>query len=543
MAKNHMPYLLRSAAAVAIASVFASPAMAEPLTNPPEALSAQPARSGAQATSTPTQASQHSIDPSPAPAGSGQVVTPGAPAGDTTTDSGSGDIIVTAQKRSERLNDVPLSITAASGAELQQRGVTNPAQLTKLVPSFTFQQSDFGVPVYGIRGVSFNSNSTLAVPAVSVYVDQIPLPLSILTLGSSLDVERVEVLKGPQGTLFGENATGGAVNFIAAKPTEEYVAGGNITVGRFGEVDADAYVGGQLAPGLTARVSGRVERRSDWQYSASRDDELGQRNFSALRTLLDFKPSSGIRFELNINGWVDRSDSEPPQFQRFFPSTPVGGYAPAYAALGPQPRIDGNARVTDFDPGRSYRSNDRFFQTSLRSEFDLTRTLELISLSSYIRFRGLTNTDNDGTPYSNVYVNRTERMDIFTQELRLEGSITRLKYMLGGFYEHDNLTEQVQALNEGTNSVLAGIHYDQYGITNHQPVSTKAVFGSLDLDLGHRITLQGSIRYTDENRKFSGCTFAPVGSLGTGSGQRLLPAVDDLQQNADDDRSRRVCDA
>src|SRR3546814_20832217 len=98
--------------------------------------------------------------------------------------------------------------------------ITETAQLAKLVPGFTYQQSNYGNPVFAIRGIGFVDNSVTAGSTVSVYIDQIPLPFVAMTRGATLDLERVEALKGPQGTLFGQNSTGGAINYIAAKPTD-----------------------------------------------------------------------------------------------------------------------------------------------------------------------------------------------------------------------------------------------------------------------------------------------------------------------------------
>ena len=91
-------------------------------------------------------------------------------------------------------------------------GVTDAAQLTKLVPGFTYNETAYGVPVFTIRGIGFQETSLGASPAVSVYVDEVPIPFSAEALGAGLDIERLEVLKGPQGTLFGSNSTGGALN-------------------------------------------------------------------------------------------------------------------------------------------------------------------------------------------------------------------------------------------------------------------------------------------------------------------------------------------
>src|SRR3546814_1940715 len=103
--------------------------------------------------------------------------------------------------------------------------ITETAQPTKPVPGLPYQQSNYGNPVFAIRGIGFVDNSVTAGSTVSVYIDQIPLPFVAMTRGATLDLERVEALKGPQGTLFGQNSTGGAINYIAAKPTDTLKTG------------------------------------------------------------------------------------------------------------------------------------------------------------------------------------------------------------------------------------------------------------------------------------------------------------------------------
>jgi len=223
--------------------------------------------------------------------------------------SDSSVIVVTAQKRSERLTDVPLSIAAASGDELARKGITDTAQLTKLVTGFAYQQGSYGTPVFSIRGIGYYDLAVLGGPTVAAYVDQVPLPLSSMTRGATLDLERVEVLKGPQGTLFGQNSTGGAINYIAAKPTDELAAGFEIGYGRFNEVTADAFVSGPLTDTLRARVAVRQESMGGWQRSMTRPgDTLGKKRFYNGRLLLDWQPTETLQFELNVSGWQDRSD-------------------------------------------------------------------------------------------------------------------------------------------------------------------------------------------------------------------------------------------
>src|SRR3546814_1668209 len=120
---------------------------------------------------------------------------------------------------------VALWDAALAGEQLAARGMNDVQDLAKVTPGLNLVQSGSGVPVYSLRGVGFYDTAVGARPTVSVYVDEAPLPFSVMTTGAAFDLERVEVLKGPQGTLFGQNATGGAINYIAAKPRDELGAG------------------------------------------------------------------------------------------------------------------------------------------------------------------------------------------------------------------------------------------------------------------------------------------------------------------------------
>ena len=288
------------------------------------------------------------------------------------------EIIVTAQKRSERLVDVPLSVTAVTGDRLLEQGITTPTEIERVVSGFSYQQSSFGVPVFTIRGVGVYDTFVGMSPAVTVYVDQAPLPYLAMTQGAMLDLDRLEVLKGPQGTLFGENSTGGAINYIAAKPSAEFHTGMDLTYGRFDEWDEDAFVSGPLSNSLTARFAVRNESRDRWQISDSRpDDTLGRRDFQTGRLLLDWKPTDAVRLEANFNGWRDKSDTQAMQFEQFVAARPLNGIPPGYpesflaiGGLAPAPQND---RSADWDakPYRPLTHDDRFYQVALRAEVGL----------------------------------------------------------------------------------------------------------------------------------------------------------------------------
>lgn len=242
------------------------------------------------------------------------VATPAAPQQAAETVD-SDEIVVTANKREQLASDVGLSITAKSGDALIERGILAPTDLGKIVPGLTVQPSPFNTPVYTLRGVGFYETTLWASPTVAVYVDEIQLPYSATTCGVAFDIERVEVLKGPQGTLFGQNTTGGAINYIAAKPTDSFAAGGDAGFGRFNTLDLQGFVSGPLGPTLKARLAVRTIQADEWQYSYTRYDKLGKQDQLQGRFLLEWEPSDSVRLLFNANGWTDNSDTQAAQHQ------------------------------------------------------------------------------------------------------------------------------------------------------------------------------------------------------------------------------------
>lgn len=232
--------------------------------------------------------------------------------------AGIGDIIVTAQKRGENINSVPLAITAATGDQLVQKGVVSVGDLTKIEPSLQLTQSQSGTPVFTLRGVGYFEQSLSATPTVSIYQDEVPFAFPSLSRGVILDTERVEILKGPQGTLYGQNATGGAVNFIAAKPTKALKIGGDLSYGRFDEVIGSAFISGPVSPTIGMRLSGRVESGGAWQRSVTRPgDKLGDKDTKMVRLITDWSPSSNFKASLNLNAWWDKSETQAGQLLGF----------------------------------------------------------------------------------------------------------------------------------------------------------------------------------------------------------------------------------
>ena len=437
-----------------------------------------------------------------------------------------GEIIVTAQKRSERLSDVPLSITAATGDQLTREGITDVAGLEKIVPGFTYQDSSYGTPIFSIRGVGFYDTSVGVSPAVSIYLDQVPLPYSSMARGVSFDLERVEALKGPQGTLFGQNSTGGAINYIAAKPTKDTTEGFDLDYGRFNSVNMQAFVSGSPAPNLQARIAARYEYRDDWQigyapndtkFGKSGNDSLGKRRFNTDRFLLDWTPTEKLSFEFNANGWVDNSDTQASRFVSFVPIVAPNPFnAATYNAfLGSDPlqALPDNARLAGWDGGQNYGRDDHFYELSINGALKINDTTNLTSISAYSNYHEGSLTDVDGTAYADLSVNRLANIKSYSQELRLSGSKDPIRWLVGGNYAHDASDERQTQLLGTSNNGVGPFRYDGVQLRNQQTVATAAGFGDLDYSLTNQLTLQASARYTKQDRAFAGCL------ADTGNGQ------------------------
>ncbi|MEO5641393.1 MAG: TonB-dependent receptor [Sphingomicrobium sp.] len=418
-------------------------------------------------------------------------------------DNAPNEIIVTAQKRSERLSDVGLTISAFTGDTLRQAAVLSAADLPRLVPGLTYARSNTGLPVYTLRGVGFYETSLAAYPAVTVYVDQAPLAFPLLTSHTGLDLERVEVLKGPQGILFGQNSTGGAIDFVAAKPTSTPHYGFDLSYGRFNRAKAEAFVSGPLSSTLRARIAGSIERGSDWQYSYTRNDTLGKIRTYNGRILLDWAPSDAVRFEVNVNGWVDHSD---PQAAQFFK---LGPQLPPTAALLAYPTAPANPRAADWGTGADRpRGDQRLFQTALRAEFDIGGAT-ITSLTSRVHAKRNDQLDPDGMRLQGYTLLARGEINDFFQELRIANEArNRLRYTVGANYEKSHVLDD-GFLTFADSTIPPVYGFATNGLISDQHISSKAVFGNLDFDVTPKLTLKVGARYTKTKRSDRGCTYDP----------------------------------
>lgn len=429
------------------------------------------------------------------------------------------EIIVTAQKRSESINSVPLSITAATGDQLAQQGITDVQGLVKLAPGFNAIDSGYGTPVYFLRGIGFFDSSLAAKPTVGVYIDEVPLPFSIMTTGASFDLERVEILKGPQGTLFGSNATGGAINYIAAKPTETREGSFSGGFGRFNRFFAEGVISGPVSDTIAMRVALRHEGGGDWQRSYTRDDSLGQRNFTQGRVQLAWKPTPALRVNLSVNGNKDNSDTQAAQLVQPFQQS-AGYFDPRLVVY---PRAPRDNRAADWGRTNPLRKDNWMWQVAGRLEYDLSDAITFTSITAYSEFKEDYGQDSDGTALQLTDLRITGRIRSFSQEARFSGSfLGDGSWVVGGNYEKSRANELV---NQSLVDQSSGHVFDRLGlppITNvPQESETRyksyAFFGDVSVPILPTLSVSGGIRYTNTEVDFSACNRNSAnGSYGRG---------------------------
>lgn len=444
------------------------------------------------------------LAPSQAAIAQSQVAAEEPAAQDTTSsDHGVTDIIVTAQKREQSLNSVGMTVTAISGEGLKDQGVTNAADLVKVVPGFVYIETPTGSPVYTLRGVGYVDETLSAAPAVSVYVDEVPLPFSTMARAAVLDLARVEVLKGPQGTLFGENSTGGAFNYIAARPQDEFGAGFDLSYGRFNTFDAQGYITGPVAPDVNMRVAARMLASDDWQKSYTRLDTLGRTRQYQGRVLLDWQATDRLSVSFNVNGWVDRSDTQAPQLVAVVPQVP----AALDPELGNYPLPPANNRAADWDPSYDNRRNDNFFQASMRSDYELSSNVTVTSITAYGELKLQANYDGDGTSLNDFDRGVQAKAHSFYQELRASGSGDSFNWVVGGNFSRSRADERLasRTADASNSEIFPGLPLSETTTSSDQKISSKAVFANLEFNLTPELTLKGGARYTKNIRRATNC--------------------------------------
>jgi outer membrane receptor protein involved in Fe transport len=385
--------------------------------------------------------------------------------------SDDGDIVITAQGRAQILQDVPIAVTAVSAASLQNSGATDIRQLNQLAPSLLV--SSTGTEANGsarIRGIGTVGDNPGLESSVAVFVDGVYRSRSGVGLNELGEIERIEVLRGPQGTLFGRNASAGLIHVISKKPNMNELEGfGSLSYGNYDYVRVDAGVTGPIGDTLGFRLDGVYARRDGFYHDINNDTDVNDRNRLFLRGQLLFEPSADLSVRL-IGDFTRREEAccGAVYLDRDFnpligdlnePATPllVGGVTnPAgnniinvLRDLGTPLAAfnDPFSRDLYVSPGRSYEGDTRDWGLSGEVNYDLGPNVSLTSITAYRSYRSGQPGDIDYSPVDILYRSPANngverRFKTFSQELRLQGQAfnDKLDWLVGAYFADEDLT-------------------------------------------------------------------------------------------------------
>lgn len=413
-------------------------------------------------------------------------------------------ITVTAQKRAQDTLDVGLNVAVVSGAELQARRVTQVSDLSTFTPNVDIKENMPGIlPVVTIRGVGLNDFSATNNPSAGVYVDEVYLSSLALMNFDLFDLERMEALKGPQGTLYGRNSTAGAINILTARPTfggmEGRIAG---SYGNYKAGDLDGAVNMPLSDSVAIRLSGKIASQDEgYFYNRVRKSDLGRRDVQMGRAQLRWKPGEDLDVLLKLEVQKVRSEVGAPEFFGLLKpaGAPAGLVCPGSSGctdfLGYRD-TDGDPFKGDWSVNPAYDVDQR--AATLRITQDLGAAT-LTSITGYVDFKRDWGADTDGGPFRQTDFIEHDRISQVSQELRLSGATERSDWLVGVFASRDT----VKMSYDGSLQDL----FNTTTLTRSDQVSkSAAAFGNVEYRLGAEVSLVAGLRYTWEQKADVGFT-------------------------------------
>ncbi|MEH3106083.1 MAG: TonB-dependent receptor [Sphingomonas fennica] len=421
-----------------------------------------------------------------------------------------GEILVTARRRSENVQDVPIAVAVVGGATLEAQGTYNINRLTQLQPTLQFYSTNPRNTFINIRGIGapFGLTNDGFEQGVGIYIDQVYYNRIASATLDFVDVEQIEVLRGPQGTLYGKNTTAGAINITTRAPSFDFEGRGEVSLGDYGFKQGKASVSGPITDQLAARLSvSTTDRRGTIRNVATGQSVNSLDNLGVRGTVL-WKPTSN----LNVTLAGDYNLQDPTCCVQIYArvGTTQRALNRQYAALTARfpgyrvPSTDPFDRVTDLDA--QIRARNEHGGASARLEWDLgPGTLTSITAWRYWDWQPANDRDFTGLP---IYtkVNNPTKQDQYTQEFRYNYEGERLNFVVGAFAFHQKI--RTSGIQETGTAASAWLLAPSSALSNNPAVlngivatndirldnTSLAAFGKLNLKLTDRFTVSPGVR-------------------------------------------------
>lgn len=444
-----------------------------------------------------------------------------APVEETAVEEADDDvIIVTATKRAQTLQETPISVSVTSGETLEQAQIRDLLDLQTVAPSLRVSQlQNSSSSTFIIRGFGNGDNNFGIEPSVGVFIDGVFRSRSASALNDLANVERIEVLNGPQSTLFGKNASAGVISVITRKP--QFKFGGSIeaTYGNFNNIQIKGDVTGPISETIAFSLDGSYNKRDGYGRIVNLNRDISDRNRWTARGQLLFEPSP----TLSIRAQADYSKID--EVCCVVSTRVAGPTAPAIFAVG-------GALSTDFFSydvflNKAPENVVDNYGGSIQADLELG-ALSLTSITAYRKLENFVDQDVDFTSADIVSEIRDQRVKTFTQELRLASDFDGpINFLLGGFFFDEKVTQESE-LNTGVatrpffsllagnplvfNGVEAALGLPQNSIFSAGPLTRESysldnqswsIFGTVDFEPLDGLVFTGGFNYTDDKKDFA----------------------------------------
>ncbi len=450
------------------------------------------------------------------------------------TDYGN-DIIVTASKRSQTLQDTPVAVSVTSAAQLEESQIRDLIDLQTAVPSLRVSQLQSSANTnFIIRGFGNGANNAGIEPSVGVFIDGVYRSRSAAQIGDLPNVERIEVLRGPQSTLFGKNASAGVISIVTQKPQYDFGGSAEVTYGNFNAITVKGNVTGPISETVAFSLGGNYNRRDGYAQDLKLDTDVNDRNRWGVRGQLLFEPTDAL--SIRLIGDYDKIDEN-----CCIAGNVIAGPTVAITnALAGGPSVDANNPFS-YDVYNNFLSSNEIenYGGSAQIDYDLGN-LALTSITAYRKVKALTNQDSDFTGADLIGENSQDLgIDTFTQELRVTSDFDGpINFLLGGYYFNEKIDQENDirfgtqfrpygdqliraasgnalnvALLEGTFGALEGAPTRYLGtffragdgLDEAYRLKDEAfsIFGTVDFEVTDRLTLSLGGNYTKDRKNFS----------------------------------------
>lgn len=425
-----------------------------------------------------------------------------------TSDGRLEEIVVTARKREENLQSAPLSVAAFSGDALEKSGIDEFSEIASRVPGFTLNPDNISEPNIFLRGIGTDIESAASNPAIGFFLNDVYLSRAQGTAIELFDLERVEIVRGPQGTLYGKNVVGGAINFITRKPTDEFRAGAEAGIGNYGSFDVKANVAGGLGEGLSGSIAASARHHDGYAYNSFTGNDVEDLDSYGVMAQLRYQPDD--KLDLLLTGDLTRRRGGGKWVDIQIPSSHNVPFVNPDRRRGPN-NIDGKQ---DADLGGVHLSANYDTGSGTITSVTAYREAKFAALNndagSFIDFTKMIYGPDGRIDFGAIdhslfnddyYINdKDETAKSFSQDLRFRSDFDGPFNLLAGlFYQHESVDR-----TETADYIFVEFYAQGKEIAETRLKSdTWAAFAEGTFDFTDTLGVTAGIRYTKDSKRFS----------------------------------------